>query len=386
MRLLISIFSFWILACAGTASGQTRVIHSDILNEDRTIQVMLPASYDWAPDRSYPVLFLLDGESQFGHTKGSVEFLAEQGEIPELIVVAITSTVRIRDYTQTDWSSHWIGGGGAERFRTFLSEELIPQIEVEYRANGFRILIGHSAGGQFALFSLSSQPSLFHAYIALSPSLDWDDNLPQRALAESFERTDSVPAFLYFAWSDDSGRALEDDLALAETLRTASPPDLRWVAKGYPEETHGSIPLVAQIDALRELFRGYRFRDDAFAGGLAAAEAHFADLSKTVGYSIPVPENVMNGLGYDALHDHRIQEAIEIFRRNIEQNPNSANAYDSITDAYEEAAMWAEAAASSKRAAELAATCNHPSLHYFVEHAANAAERYALESGNSNSR
>ena len=70
--------------------------------------------------RSYPVLYVLDGESNFIHTVGSLSFLSSQGEIPELIVVAITSTVRIRDFTQTDWSSHWIGGGGAKNFKSFL--------------------------------------------------------------------------------------------------------------------------------------------------------------------------------------------------------------------------------------------------------------------------
>ena len=166
--------------------GQKQVIHSNILNEDRTYQIYLPASYHWALDRSYPVLYVLDGESNFIHTVGSSSFLSSQGEIPELIIVAITSTVRIRDFTQTDWSSHWIGGGGAKNFKSFLSKELIPKIEKDYRTNSFRILSGHSASGQFALYTLTSEPSLFNAYFAISPSLDWDNNLPQRSLEESF--------------------------------------------------------------------------------------------------------------------------------------------------------------------------------------------------------
>jgi predicted alpha/beta superfamily hydrolase len=166
--------------------GQKKVIHSNILNEDRTYQVYLPASYNWALDRSYPVLYVLDGESNFLHTIGSVSFLSAQGEIPELIVVAITSKIRIRDFTQTDWSSHWIGGGSAKKFKSFLSEELIPKIEKDYRTNTFRILSGTSASGQFALYALTSEPSLFNAYIVVSPSLYWDNELPQRSLEESF--------------------------------------------------------------------------------------------------------------------------------------------------------------------------------------------------------
>ncbi len=375
MRLFFLFFSLWITVCIGTATAQPQVIHSSILNEDRTIQIQFPASYSWAIDRKYPTLFVLDGESHFEHTTASVNFLSDQAEIPEMILVAITSTIRIRDFTQSDWSSHWIGGGGAENFKRFLAEELIPSIEKQYRANGFRILVGHSAGGQFVLYTLSSTPDLFQAYIALSPNLDWDDKLPQRSLAESFDRTESLPVFVYVAWSDDFGAALEDDLAIAETLKKKAPGDCRWVAKGFPEETHGTIPLLAQIDALRQLYSGYRFHSDVLGKGLEFAEEHFRNLSRTVGYPIPIPERVLNGLGYDALRNKKTHEAIAIFQRNVEENPNSANAFDSLADAYEDAGMWDEARVSSRRAVELATTCNHPNLNYYREHAAKLEAR-----------
>src|SRR5260370_36268769 len=75
-----------------------------------------------------------------------------------MIVIAIASTVRVRDFTQPDCSSHWIGGGGADKFRAFLSKELIPGIDRTYRTQDFRVLSGHSAGGQFALYCLTSDP------------------------------------------------------------------------------------------------------------------------------------------------------------------------------------------------------------------------------------
>src|SRR3954470_12724648 len=96
-------------------------------------------------------LYVLDGKDHFFHTAGSAGYLAEQGEIPEMIVVAIGSTVRVRDFTQTDWPAGWIGGGGAGNFKRFLSAELIPKVDRTYRTDGFRVLSGHSAGGQFAL-------------------------------------------------------------------------------------------------------------------------------------------------------------------------------------------------------------------------------------------
>jgi predicted alpha/beta superfamily hydrolase len=362
--------------------GQTQHMYSTVLSEDRSYQVYLPESYRWAKDRSYPVLYVLDGEAHFLHTTGSVSYLAAHGEIPEMMVVAIGSTNRIRDFTQTDWSSAWVGGGGAGNFKHFLSKELMPNIDSTYRTSGFRILSGHSAGGQFVLYCLTSEPSLFQAYIALSPSLDWDHNLPQRSLEKSFRSTRSLKAFLYVARSDDAGRALADYTRLVQTLKTRSPRGFRWFGQAFPTETHVSVPLLAQIDALRHLYGGYRFHVDSLGKGLRFAEKHFRDVSRTVGYSIPVPEEVINSLGYAALSDGKIQDALVLFKRNIEANPNSANAYDSMTDGYAKAGMWKDAVHSSGRAVALATEVDHPQLAYFIEQAKKMKDRLKRESEN----
>ena len=365
-------------AVAGHAQktdAQSRTLHSAILDEDRNYQIQLPASYGWAADRRYPVLFVLDGETHFQHTAASAAFLAAQGEIPECIVVAITSTVRIRDFTQTDWPSHWIGGGGAGKFRDFLARELLPEIDQEFRTNGYRMLAGHSASGQFVLYALSSEPALFNAYFAVSPSLDWDDFLPQRSLEASLLQKDSLRAFLYFAWSDDFDQALAADLKVVETLEHAAPKGFRWVGKAYPEETHGSIPLLGFIDALRRLFTGYRFHDDLLGRGLAFAETHFRAVSDTVGYRIPIPEEVINSFGYDALNSGDIDTAISLFQRNIDQNPNSANAFDSLSDAYEAAQRWSEAGEAIATAVALARKHGHPNYDDFLRHASRIAEK-----------
>ena len=355
--------------------GRIERIQSGVLGEEREYRVYLPESYHWAQDRRYPVLYVLDGQTHFFHSAGSVGYLAAQGEIPEMIVVALTSTVRIRDFTQTDWASHWIGGGGAENFKRFLSSELIPEIDRNYRTDGFRVLSGHSAGGQFVLYCLTAEPSLFRGYIALSPSLDWDNNLPRRSLEKSFVAASGLNAFLYVARSDDAGQALADYEQLVETLKSKSPKGLRWHSQPFPDETHGSIPLVAQIDALRHLYAGYRFHNDMLDKGLPFAEEHFQNVSKTVGWPLGIPEGVINELGYAALSAGKIQSAIALFKRNVDANPNSANAFDSMADGYAEAEMWKEAASASDRAAALAVQYDHPNRSYFVEQAKKMNDR-----------
>jgi predicted alpha/beta superfamily hydrolase len=362
--------------------GETRRIHSAVLKEDRVYRVSLPESYGWAKDRRYPILFLLDGQTHFLHTAGSVGYLAQQGEIPEMIVVAIDSTVRIRDFTQTDWPSVWVGGGGASNFKRFLSSELIPDVDKTYRSDGFRVLSGHSAGGQFALYCLTSDPSLFRAYFAISSSLDWDNNLPQRSLEQSLKATRELKAFLYVARSDDSGRALADYERLVETLKANSPQGFRWHDRAYPDETHGSVALLAQIDALRQLYAGYRFHPDMAPKGPSFAEQHFRDVSKRVGWPLAVPEGVIYELGYAALSQRKTQDAISLFKRNVEANPNSANAHDSLSEGYAKAGMWKDAARASDRAAALAVEFDHPNRSYFIDRAKKMNDR--LKQGSEN--
>jgi uncharacterized protein len=384
-------FAPWLLLlCFGTASGagdpivigETRRIHSAVLNEDRVYRVSLPESYGWARDRRYPVLFLLDGQTHFLHVAGSVGYLARQGEIPEMIVVGVDSTVRVRDFTQTDWPSHWIGGGGAGNFKRFLSAELIPDVDKNYRTDQNRVLSGHSAGGQFALYCLASDPSLFRAYFAVSASLDWDDNLPQRSLEQSLKATRELKAFLYVARCDDSGRPLADYERLVETLKANSPLGFRWHERAYPDETHGSVALLAHIDALRQLYSGYRFHPDMAAKGLPFAERHFRDVSKKVGWPLAVPESVINELGYAALSQKKTQDAVSLFKRNVEANPDSANAHDSLADGYAKAGMWQDAVQASDRAAELAVKFDLSNRSEFIARAKKMKDRLKQASEN----
>ena len=372
---LLAITAVAASAAVPVTIGQMERIGSTALDEEREYQINLPASYGWAKDRRYPVLYVLDGQTHFLHTAISASFLAEQGEIPEMIVVAITSTVRIRDFTQTDWATNWVGGGGANTFKRFLSSELIPEIDRAYRTDGYRVLVGHSAGGQFVLYCLTSEPSLFQAYIALSPSLDWDNNLPQRSLEKSFESIRSLPAFLYVARSDDSGRALTDYERLIETLKSKSPRGFRWQSQAFPEETHTSIPLLAQVDALRSVYAGYRFHNDMLEKGFTFAQQHFEKVSKTVGWDLSVPESVISSLGYAALNEGKTQDAIALFKRNVEANPNSANAYDSLAEGHGKAGEWEHAVRASNRALALATQSKHPSLPYFIKQAKSMSDQ-----------
>ena len=349
-----------LLGCAGVRAaepvtiGQLYQMSSQTLAEDRSYRVYLPASYRWAANRRYPVLYVLDGRTRFGHTATAVETLAAAGDIPEMIVVGIDSTEqRTRDFTPTNWETI-AGGGGADKYKRFLSSELIPAVEQEYRTNGYRILSGHSLGGLFVLHCLSAEPSLFQAYVAIAPSLDWDSKIAQRSLQKTFEADSTVKGFAYIARANDSGAALADFEAVADTFKNRAPPGLRWQAAAFPQETHASVPLPAQVDALRNLYQGYRFTEDDYAKGLAYAEEHFSKASRLVGTPLPVTEEALSGVAYAQL-ESKPKDAIKLFQRNLESNPNSADAHLGMADAFAKNGKWKDAAREADRAVALSA-------------------------------
>jgi len=98
------------------------------------------------------------------------------------------------------------------------------------------------------------------------------------------------------------------------------------------------VVLRSHYFGLRKVFDGWQMPRDpdsgALAGGLKGVDAHYKKLSEKFGYAIPTPENLINQLGYQ-LFQNNPEEAIAVFKTNVERYPASANVYDSLAEAYE---------------------------------------------------
>ncbi len=83
-------------------------------------------------------------------------------------------------------------------------------------------------------------------------------------------------------------------------------------------------------------------------GGAAEVAARASKMS--------LPEDTLNLLGYEHLQGGDTKGAIEIFKLNVSGHPDSANAYDSLSDAYVADGQKELALQSAKKALELLAT------------------------------
>jgi len=88
----------------------------------------------------------------------------------------------------------------------------------------------------------------------------------------------------------------------------------------------------------------------------AIAEGKTEQALKLAGKNIDIPEQTVNLAGYNLLGGGQFADAIRVFQLNVDAHPTSANAYDSLADAYLAAGDKEKAAELARRAEALLAT------------------------------
>lgn len=352
------------------AIGKIDSIYSEILGEEREIWVHVPRSAREStnPNKKYPVLYLLDGNTHFHSTTALVQHLARNKKIPEMIIVGIPNTNRTLDLTPTPMSISRDGdvlppgiNGGGENFTQFLQKELIPYVEKKYAATRYRTLIGHSFGGLLTVNTLINHPDIFDSYIAIDPSLWWDNRALLKSSITVLEQKNFERKSLFLAVANtmrdgmDITKVEKDTSLSTDHIRSIlkfkqtgiqnSQNQLYFDWKYYPKEHHGSIPLIASYDGLKSLFSWYEFDINAAIRKpkvtpeylINYIEQHYATVSKHFGYTVKPDENFINQLGYRFLSPKPSSsaKAFAFFSLNIKNYPKSANAYDSMGDYYE---------------------------------------------------
>lgn len=342
---LLLIITHAVIAQPATGTVKRVAIKSAVLGEERVILVRTPVGYEGNNVR-YPVLYMTDGDAHMGHTASTIEFLTQNGRISDLIVVGVTNTDRTRDLTPVKSTNKTPAGelqfptsGGADNFLKFFETELIPEIEKEYRVQPYRIFAGHSFGGLFAIHAMITKPGLFNAYIAVSPSLQWENNDEMKRVETFLKNQKEMKVTLFASIGDEPGAIGDCFDRFKELLAKSNIKDFEWQAERMGDEDHGSVVLRSHYFGLRKVFDGWQPPNDpksgAITGGLKGADAHYKKLSEKFGYTIPVPENLINRIGYQYLFDGKPDDAIAAFKINVERYPNSANVYDSLAEAYE---------------------------------------------------
>jgi predicted alpha/beta superfamily hydrolase len=363
-------------------------VFSKILGEQRAAWIYVPPQ-DPNPamaKKRFPVIYLLDGNEHFGFVTSIVRQFSEGFThlLPEMIVVGIPNTDRMRDLTPTRIrqspiidSATAARTGGGPAFLRFLEKELIPYIDSAYPTVPYRTFIGHSLGGLMVIDALMHRRDLFNAYISIDPSLWYDNRALLKASIALLDAQDFSRETLYLGIANtmgpgmDTARVRKDTaessmhirsiLDLAAALRKSPRHRMRWTYAYYRDDDHGSVPLISEYDGLRFVFRDYRlpaweYLLDSTTVPDLVLKKQFEKLSVSWGSDVYPPEAFVNALAYTLMQQNRMGKALKLFQMNIDHYPASANAQDSMGDCLQAMGQTEKAAAAYRRSLEILET------------------------------
>ena len=207
---------------------------SKIFHNKRMLRVLVPANY-FSPHnrtRSYPVLYLQDGETLFDeatspqgewHVDETVEHLVGGFKIPPMFVVGIDSAGDQRDseyLAYPDPLNKKVTEQNAlgKDYARFITTEVIPFIEKRYRiSRGPQNtgIGGSSYGADAALYTALKNPALFGHVLLESPELRIGD----RQLIKDAEKASVLPRKIYVGIGTKEGNDPSQGPLMVEDVR-----------------------------------------------------------------------------------------------------------------------------------------------------------------------
>ncbi len=151
-------------------------VATDALQQPVDVRILLPATYDDAPRRRFPVLYLFHGTS--GRASDWVRLgdaVATTADLPLIVVMPDMGF----DADGGGWFANWWNGGarGQPMWETFHLDQVIPWIDANLRTirrRDGRAIAGLSQGGFGALSYAARRPELFTSAAAFSGGCEID--------------------------------------------------------------------------------------------------------------------------------------------------------------------------------------------------------------------
>ena len=240
--------------------AKVHYVESEIVGDTYELRVTLPGAYYTNPQAEFPVAYVLDGQWGFTMVSDINGKLGYDGMIPNMIVVAITwagenvdyNLKRQRDFTHSTFSFIQ-ASGGAVNFLNAIEQEIIPFVDMVYRTNDQRTLMGASLGGLFSTYAMLEKPKLFSGYIALAAPYSLEQAYFDQRLAELKQsRTlEGVRIYLAVGSYDFNVSQVMD---MAKQLREAKLRGLKVKRKKFSRIGHAGVEPVAYTYGLQYIF------------------------------------------------------------------------------------------------------------------------------------
>ena len=317
---MISRFLLLLLLISFTAYPQkkTEEIVSKKLNETRQITIVTPNLYETNKDKTYPLIVLLDGEYLVDIFSGVLSYTAYWDDLPQAIIVGINQNKDEERYDDTQYDTEkGVPLNKGNQFYEFITAELLPYMEKNYRVSPFKVIAGHNITAGYINFFLYKDNPPFNAYIAFSPEMapEMENRVPQ--MAASLKK----PIFYYLATADGDIKPIRENIkTLNENMKAVTNPAVRYFFNEYTDATHYSLVAHAVPDALYSIFSAYQpisskeYQDKIVtlpSGYVKYLENRYQMIEKELGVKMPIRLNdfraieaaIMKNGAHDELRD-----------------------------------------------------------------------------------
>lgn len=146
-----------------------KTITSEFLQDTRDIRIYLPEGYEVETEKNYPLAIVLDAEYLFDLYIGNSVLFAKKDKAPQQIVVGITmAETRAQDtYFNKNTGKLTLENSA---FYKFIRDELIFEIESNYRTSPFISLIGEGTSANIVSHFLGEKEPFINSYVCINPT------------------------------------------------------------------------------------------------------------------------------------------------------------------------------------------------------------------------
>ena len=245
-------------------------IYSKNVRDSFYISVQLPLEYKEQSKKKYPVVFLTDANFFSPMLAPILHQYEKGGLLPPLILVSIgyksfdlMDSLRVRDYMfpASIPSDEMKAIGGGRKFYHFLTKELLPKIDSNYRVDiNKRTLLGHSFGGYFSLLALLEQVETkrtdFTGFISASPTLWYNNNYLfnlTKKLNDS-DLKDSLTIFLSVGAKEELKWSVQPVKDFSKKLSDAHIKKIKSQVQIYSHLDHMDVGIISFIKGLEQIY------------------------------------------------------------------------------------------------------------------------------------
>ncbi|WP_138434608.1 alpha/beta hydrolase-fold protein [Winogradskyella algicola] len=304
------------------------------LGYEKKISVLLPNDWQKNNPKQYPLIIIFDQQNKRSHNQiiNTIDYLTASEQMPRAIIISIESdnSRRISEAKSPKSST----SGKAHLNEKFLFEEVIALAESKYKANSFRLLIGHSWYGHFTTAMFTKYSDSLSAVIALDPFF----NQKNVSLMDSISalKTHNIIHTKYYRYA--IGKDYPEDYASIKTAEKQfknSKIDIKGTY--FPRAFHHAVPGLGIAEALYDIFEYWSIEQFAFFEPLNSSIDVFFQSKQNVknhyGTNLDFSLGILNGKGWFFYNNNDYKNAIEAWELLLLSYPNFSEGYLYIMDA-----------------------------------------------------